>query len=554
MIWARTASGRRECEPMAQNPGCFAKVKTLQLILVSLAMVWLANLSLLAATVRCDVCVFGGTSAGVIAGVQVAKMGRTVVVVEPGRHPGGMTSGGLGWTDSGNKEAIGGLARKFYRDLGEHYGKAEAWTFEPHVAEEEFNSLLRQEKVPVYFQQELAEVKKERGQIREFTTADGTVFRARIFIDASYEGDLLARAGVSYSVGREANAQYGETLNGIRGKTPKNQFLAGVDPYRVAGDPGSGLLPFIQPDGLGQPGGGDRCIQAYNYRLCLTTNPTNRMPITPPADYDPQKFELLGRYFGALAAAGKKARLRDFLKIDMVTADKTDINNNGGFSTDYIGMNYSYPEAGYTSRRQFQASCLDYTKGLLTYLATSPRVPLSVRAEMQRWGLCRDEFTDNGGWPGQLYIREARRMNSAYVMTEKNCRGIEKVADSIGLASYNMDSHNCRRIVRGGLVENEGDVQAPSPHPFPISYASIVPRVAECENLLVPVCLGASHIAYGSIRMEPVFMVLGQSAATAGVLAIDENVAVQRVDYGALRARLASDGQVLEFGAPEFGK
>jgi hypothetical protein len=519
--------------------------KLVRLILLWLLVVSLADVSVFAITVQTDICIFGGTAAGVMAAVQTAKMGKTVVVIEPGRHLGGMTSGGLGWTDVGNKAGIGGLARQFYRDLGRHYGKAEAWTFEPHVAEQEFIDLLKQEKVTVYYQQPLAAVKTGQGRILELTTADGTQFHARIFIDASYEGDLMAKAGVKYSLGREANSEYGETLNGIRGKTPKNQFTMPVDPYRVAGQSRSGLLPFIQPSELGTPGDGDRCIQAYNYRLCLTTNAANRLPITAPANYDPQQYELLGRYFDTLAAAGKKPRLRDFIKLDMVTADKTDINNNGGFSTDFIGLNYSYPEADPAARAQFQASCLDYTRGFLTYLATSSRVPAPVRAEMQRWGLCRDEFVDTGGWPSQLYIREARRMKAAYMMTEKNCRGSETVSDSIGMASYNMDSHNCRRIAQNGHVENEGDVQAPSPRPFPVSYRSIVPPDGACGNLLVPVCLGATHIAYGSIRMEPVFMILGQSAATAAVLAIEENETVQSLNYAALESRLTGDGQVL---------
>jgi hypothetical protein len=508
---------------------------------------WLAGIPLLAATVESDVCIFGGTSAGVIAAVQAATMGKTAVVVEPGKHLGGLTASGLGWTDIGNKAAIGGLSRDFFRRLGQHYGKAEAWTFEPHVAENEFAMLLQEAKVPVRFQQRLATVKKDGARILEISTEDGTIFRAKMFIDATYEGDLMARSGVSYFVGREANSTYGETLDGIREQTPKHQFLVSVDPYLKSGDTNSGLLPFVQAVSFGVPGEGDKSVQAYNFRLCLTKNPADRKPIDSPANYDPKQFELLGRYFDALAAAGKKVTLQNFIKVDMVTPDKTDINNNGGFSTDFIGMNYSYPEAGYATRERFQTECLDYTKGLLTYLGTSPRVPGSIRAEMQRWGLCRDEFPDTGGWPNQMYVREARRMISDYVMTEKNCRRFEIVTDSIGLAAYNMDSHNCRRLVRNGKVENEGDVQVPPMSPYPISYRALVPKPAECENLLVPVCLAASHIAYGSIRMEPVFMILGQSAATAASLAIDDQVPVQKIDYLKLRSQLLADRQILEW-------
>ena len=510
----------------------------------------LLGLGTSAETIHTEICVYGGTSAGVIAAVQAAKMGHAVVLVEPGQHLGGLTSGGLGWTDIGNKAAIGGLARDFYQRLGRHYHKPEAWTFEPGVAEREFNALLREANVPVHFREKLATVRMDGKRLVELTTQSGRVFQAKMFIDATYEGDLMAKAQVSFFVGREANAFYGETLNGIRAKTPYHQFLVPVDPYVTPGDPASGLLPFVQSVFFGQPGDGDQCVQAYNFRLCLTRNPTNRIPIDTPAHYDPAKYELLGRYFDALAASNKPVTLRDFLKIDMVTSEKSDINNEGPFSTDFIGHNYDYPNADYTTRERIQAAHLDYIKGLLTYLATSPRVPANVRTQMQTWGLCKDEFSDTCGWPHQMYVREARRMISGYVMTEKNCRRMEIVPDSVGLAAYNMDSHNCRRLVRDGHVQNEGDVQVAPMSPYPISYRAIVPAAGQCENLLVPVCLSASHIAYGSIRMEPVFMLLGQSAATAAALALDAKVPMQNVDYPTLRARLLSDRQILDWTPP----
>jgi len=368
-----------------------------------------------------------------------------------------------------------------------------------------------------------------------------------MFIDCSYEGDLMARAGVSYVVGREANSIYRETLDGIRDETPKHQFLAAVDPWVRAGNPASGLLPEIQDQPAGTPGAGDASIQAYNFRLCLTQNPANRLPIEPPAGYDPGRYELSGRYIAALVAAGKTLALRDFIDIAPMPNGKTDINNNGGFSTDFIGGNAGYPEAGYAQRARIWKAHEDYTRGFLHFLANDPRVPAPVRAEMQSWGLCKDEFIDNGGWPSQLYIREARRMVSDYVMTENNCRNSLAVPDAAGLAAYTMDSHNCRRIARNGRVENEGDVQVGGFPPYPISYRALRPRPGECENLLVPVCLSASHIAYGSIRMEPVFMVLGQSAAMAAALAIEENVPVQKIDSAELRRRLLAAGQVLEW-------
>lgn len=497
------------------------------------------------AVIESDVCVFGGTAGGVAAACTAARLKKTVVLTEFGTHIGGLTSGGLGWTDIGNKAAIGGFARAFYKRLGKHYQKEEAWIFEPHVAEQELNALLKESKVPVYFKQRLASVTKEGGRLVEIAMEDDTRYRAKVFIDCSYEGDLMAKAGVKYLVGREANADFGETINGIRGETPKHQFGVAVDPYVQPGVPSSGLIPFVQEAPPGEAGAGDRSVQAYNFRLCFTKNPANRRPIEPPPGYDPKQYELLGRYVVALAAAGKTPSLRGFLKIDMVTPEKTDINNNGGFSTDYIGYNHAYPDADYATREKIWKEHENYIRGFITFLATDPRVPEAMRKETGEWGLCKDEFGDTGGWPHALYVREARRMLGEYLMTEKNCRWVEKVEDGVGLGAYGMDSHNCRRIVRDGKVENEGDVQVGVKGPYPVAYRSIVPKKSECENLLVPVCLSATHIAYGSIRMEPVFMIMGQSAATAAVQAIDAKVPVQAIDYARLKTQLLADGQIL---------
>jgi hypothetical protein len=364
----------------------------------------------------------------------------------------------------------------------------------------------------------------------------------------------LAKAGVSYFVGREANSTYGESLDGIRGKTPKHQFTVAVDPYIHPGDPANGLLPLIQNEAFGSSGAGDKSVQAYNFRLCLTQNPTNKIPIAAPPDYSPSQYDLLARYLAALAAQGKTPRLKQLMDIQPMPHGKTDINNNGGFSTDFIGGNYNYPEAGYAERDRIWKAHENYTRGFLHFLAVDPRVPAPLRAEMQSWGLCKDEFKDTGGWPHQLYIREARRMVSEYVMVENNCRFSMVVPDAVALAAYTMDSHNCRRVVRDGRVENEGDVQVGGFPPYQISYRALRPKAEECENLLVPVCLSASHIAYGSIRMEPVFMVLGQSCAMAANLAMEEGVAVQRIDYATLRERLLTAGQVLEWPPPATRK
>jgi hypothetical protein len=544
------------------------------------AAAWLVSLAALAAwgaeVIEADICIYGGTAGGVAAAVQAVRMGKKVVIAEPGHHLGGMTSGGLGATDIGNKAAIGGIAREFYQAIARHYARDDAWqferrqdyfrqqggpaaipdldlpgatlwTFEPHVAEDIFFRMLNDAKVPVYFRQRLAGVNKTGTLLTALLAENGKVYRARMFIDATYEGDLMARAGVSYTVGREANAQYRETLNGVRAETPKHQFLVPVDPYVKPGEPSSGLLPFVQPEGGARPGEADHCVQAYNFRLCYTQLPANRLPNARPANYSAARYELLARYLEALLAAGRAPRLSEFWNPIPMPNAKTDINNNGAFSTDFIGANYDYPEATYPERENICRAHEEYTRGLVYFLATSPRVPENLRAEMQTWGPAKDEFLDTGGWPHQLYVREARRMVSDYVMTEHNCRGQVNAAESVGLAAYTMDSHNCRRLAKQGRAENEGDVQVGSFPPYPIAFRAIVPKAAQCQNLLVPVCLSASHIAYGSIRMEPVFMILGQSAATAAALAAEENVPVQNLDYSKLRARLLADKQILQW-------
>ena len=540
-------------------------------------LLWMTCLSAFGA--ETDVCVFGGTSGGIAAAIQCARMGKSVVLLEPGKYLGGLTTGGLGATDIGNKAAVGGMSREFYRRIAKHYaddanwklekredffskrasGQSKAsdltsvdatmWTFEPHVAAKVYREMLQEAKVPWHFNQRLASLKKDGLRVAEIRMENGQAYRAKVFIDATYEGDLMAKAGVSYHVGREANATYGETLNGIRAETPKHQFIVPVDPYVKPGDPGSGLLPFIQPGDGGKPGEGDHRVQTYNYRLCFTTNEANRLPVKPPPNYDPAKFELLGRYFDALVAADKKPQLPQFWNPIWMPNHKTDINNNGGFSTDHIGANYDYPEASYARREEIARDHENYIRGFITYMATSPRVPEYIRKQMQRWGPAKDEFPETDGWPNQLYVREARRMVGALVMTEAHCRYKEVVEDSVGMAAYNMDSHNCQRIVKNGRAENEGDVQVPPMKPYPVSYRALIPKPNECENLLVPVCLSASHIAYGSIRMEPVFMIMGQSAATAASMAIDDKLPVQKVDYKKLRERLLADKQVLEWAA-----
>ncbi|MBC7922307.1 MAG: FAD-dependent oxidoreductase [Ferruginibacter sp.] len=522
-------------------------------------------------TRRADVVVYGGTSAAVMAAVQVKKMGKSVLVVSPDKHLGGLSAGGLGFTDTGNKEVIGGLSRAFYQRLYQHYQNDSAWKwqeraeygnkgqgtpaidgtnrtmwiFEPHAAERVFEDFIQEYKIPVYRDEWLDRsaqgVQKQAGAIRSMRTLSGTVYEGKMFIDATYEGDLMAAAGVRYHVGREANRVYAETHNGVQVGVFQHghHFQKDISPYRVPGDARSGLLPEVSADQPGVNGSGDNRIQAYCFRMCLSNHPDNRVPFSKPDGYDPIRYELLGRVF-------QSGWRETFNKFDPIPNRKTDTNNHGPFSTDYIGKNYDYPEATYERRRQIIKDHRVYQQGLLYFLQNDARVPTDVREAMQQWGLPKDEFRDNGGWPHQLYVREARRMVGKFVMKEADALGKTTVPDPIGMGSYALDAHNAQRFVQpGGLVQNEGDIGVHPDKPYSIAYGAILPQENECVNLLVPVCVSSSHIAYGSIRMEPVFMILGQSAATAAVLAIENKMSPQQLPYRKLRAVLLNDGQRL---------
>ena len=507
-------------------------------------------------TLEYDICVYGGTSSGVIAAYSAAMQGKTVVVVEPGHRAGGLSSGGLGQTDIGNKQAVEGLSLDFYRRVGQHYGELEKWIFEPKVALDIFNGYIERGGVDMLYGHRILSADKHGTRIESIRLQDTgkplgrTVVRAKQYIDSSYEGDLMARADVSYVVGREGNDLYGETWNGVHMR-PTHQFPDGVDPYVIKGDSTSGLLWGISDGTLAPEGSGDDKVQAYNFRICLTDEAGNSLPIERPADYDPARYELLLR----LIEARGSDDLNSYISMSHMPNRKTDINNNGGFSTDMIGMNHHYPEASYRQREKIFDEHLSYTLGLLYFLGHDERVPETMRREMLRWGLPKDEYTDNGHWTPQLYIRESRRMVGEYVATQADCENRTTVEDGVGMAAYTMDSHNCQRIVihKDGkaMVKNEGDVQIGIGSPYPVSYRSITPKREECTNLLVPVCLSASHIAYGSIRMEPVFMVLGQSAAKAACLAIDNNTDVQKIDVAQIQ-RMYDEDPLLDGTAPDI--
>ncbi len=526
-----------------------------------------------------DIIIYSGTSAGITAAVQAARMNQTVLIIEPNNRIGGQTTGGLGQTDIGNKHTIGGISREFYQNIKKYYSNSEnwkwqnksdyhvtsrshrskqedvMWTFEPSAALKVYNEMLKNKNISIVYKQRLKRnggIKKNKGAIQSITMESGKVYYAKVFIDASYEGDLMASADVSYTVGREANSKYGESLNGIQtGKTgkslnghkaitgEKHNFVNSVDPYIKKGNPESGVLPYVNINSLPKNGTSDKKIQAYCFRMCLTNQPDNEIPFTKPSNYNELNYELLLRNF--------EAGYEDIPWINSKMPNKkTDTNNKGGFSTDFIGQNYDYPEASYKEREKIIENHRNYQKGLMWTLANNDRVPKNIRDEVSKWGTCKDEFDREDGWPQQLYIREARRMVSDLVISEKHCEGIEKVNDGIGLASYTMDSHHAQRyITKMGHVLNEGNVEATVHKPFPISYRSIVPKKTECTNLLVPVCLSATHTAFGSIRMEPVFMILGQSAGAAAAIAIKSKKSVQDIDYNLLRNQLLKGNQKL---------
>ena len=513
-----------------------------------------------------DVVVYGSTPAGIVAAIQLRELGRNVLLLEPSGHLGGMTTGGLGATDIGNKQVIGGMAREFYQRVLRYYesesawrfqkrsdykgahqkpGETSQWTFEPRAAESIYRNWIETSKVELRLNTPLDRSKsldKPSQRIVKIPLIGGKWIAADYFIDASYEGDLMAMAAVSYTIGREANAIYSETLNGVQfAQSKKHQFMPAVSPYRTAHDPKSGLLPGISNEPQKPDGSMDSHVQAYCLRMTLTDSPENRIPFEKPTGYREEDFELLFRNFEA------GLQQIPWHSIGMPNR-KTDTNNNTGFSTDFIGMSDRWPEANDAERKDLYQQHLRYQQGLCWTLANHQRVPTGIRAEAAKWGLSRDEFMQNGGWSPQLYVREARRMIGEAVMNEQHCRGIQRVNDSVGMAAYTMDSHNVQRIVGvDGFVQNEGDVQVGGFPPFAISYRSIVPKREQCTNLVVPVCLSASHIAYGSIRMEPVFMVLGQSAADAVHLAMKNQQAIQDVDYQELKTLLDSQGQVLSY-------
>lgn len=504
-----------------------------------------------AAAQQYDVVVYGGTAGGAITAVAAAEQGLAVVLIEPGKHVGGMVSGGLGATDHGRKSVIGGMSREFFERVGKYYNEPITWYFEPHVAEQVFNDWLKDAKVKVIFGERIDSVSRtEPGtqatglkgatvgpRITSIRMKSGEVFEAKLFVDSSYEGDLMARAGIAYTWGREGMDEYGESLAGRREKCEFHQFKAKVSPYDANGK----LLPCVYDGEPGEIGQADKKVQAYNFRICMCNRKENQVPFPKPANYDPARYELLKRYL----QAEPELKLKNILGIRMMPNGKTDVNNNGAFSTDHIGASWDYPEASYERRQEIWDDHVSYVQGIFYFIANDPSVPKHIQDEMNTWGLAKDEFLDTGHWPHQLYIREARRMVGEYVMHQSDLQTERTKPDSIGMGSYNSDSHHVQRIpTEDGGVINEGDMQV-GVKPYEIAYRTIVPKREQCSNLLVPVCFSASHVAYSSLRMEPQYMIMGQAAGLAAAHAIREGKCVADVDIAWLQAKLLEKRSVL---------
>lgn len=502
-----------------------------------------------------DLVVYGGAAGGVITAVSAAREGLRVALMEPGSHLGGMTTGGLSRTDFGKKEVIGGYALEFYWRLGRKYdvqqfGQDVAWFFEPKVGEEVLREMLQQAGVSVFLRHRLREkagVEKSGRSVQAIIAENGARFAGRVFADCSYEGDLMAQAGVQYTVGRESQSQYGESLAGVRERTPLHQFLVRVSPYDASGR----LLPEVDSGPRATPGSADKKVQAYNFRVILSDDPSNQAPYPKPAGYDPARYELLARLLDAMSGKlGRAPRMNELVLIARIPNHKADINNWGAFSTDYIGKSWAYPDGDYATRARIWQDHIDYDQGFFYFLAHDPRAPPSLRQEVNSWGLAKDEFTDTGNWPNQLYIREARRMVGEFVVTQKDLQTDLTKPDVIGMGSYNSDSHNTQRLATAdGAVENEGDMQAPVT-PYQIPYRVMLPKREQATNLLVPVCFSASHVAYSSLRMEPQYMILGHAAGVAASLALAERKPVQDISVAALQEKLKSQGAVFEWAPP----
>ena len=507
-----------------------------------------------------DVVVYGATAGGTIAAIAAAEEGAAVLLIEPGRHVGGMVTGGLSHNDYGDRSVIGGMALEFYKKVADHY-KAPLYYWrgpEPHVGERIFLDWLEAAGVEIRFGNRVEEVVTRDHRIESIGLTGGDRISGRVFIDATYEGDLMARAGVSYAVGREGVRDFGESWAGRRAIMPDgHQMLPRVSSFDEKGD----LLPLIHPEPMVAEGEADAGIQGYGFRLIVTDEPSNRVSFPVPDLYDPADYALVARYYQVHPGAGNMVHLWPTLP-----GGKSDMNSSGPISTNVVnGLNWEYPDAEYNRRDEIWQKMKDYTLGLLYFLSYDPAVPERIRKETQEIGLCRDEFTDNGHWPHQLYIRVARRMIGEYFMTQHDLETDTVKYDAIGMGSYNIDVRHVQRTFVPVSrfpelhyeVYNEGYISIPVA-PYEIPYRALLPSYGECRNLIVPVCISASHVAYASVRMEPQYMIMGHAAGIAAAMAAREGREVHLVDIARLQEKLAAGNQVLSlqdniYGAFGFG-
>ena len=506
-----------------------------------------------------DLVVYGGTAAGVTTAVAAARHGLKTALLEPRNHIGGMVSGGLSGTDMGRREVIGGMALEFYFRAGRYYNlnrhlQELAWMPEPKAAEAIFREMLKEAGGTLFEGHRLKEhsgVTRVGTKVTEIITENGTRFRAKVFADTSYEGDLMAQAKVGYTTGRESVAQYGESLAGVRAVTLSHQFAIDIPARSADGK----LLPEISTEPRGEPGSADKRIQAYNFRVIATNVPDNRLPWPKPANYDPKRYELLARHLtGMTSYLGRPLSFNEVSLLRIIPNGKVDLNNRNGFSTDYIGKNYEYPDGSYATRERIWQEHIDYQQGFYYFLANDPRVPKTLQEEVLNYGLAKDEYQDTNHWPHQLYVREARRMTGDFVASQKDLQTDRNKPGVIGMGSYNSDSHNVHRLINEkGFVENEGNVEVPV-EPYQIPYSVLVPKKSEVGNLLVPVCFSASHIAYSSMRMEPQYMILGHAAGIAAAMAAQGDTSVQDVNVQELQRRLKEEGAVFQYSLEDQNK
>ncbi|MCU1324109.1 MAG: putative secreted protein putative xanthan lyase related [Acidobacteriaceae bacterium] len=522
-----------------------------RLLLITLLLM-LGFVNLFAQATHFDLVVYGATEAGVMAAVAASRENLKVALVEPTAHIGGMLTGGLSGSDIANPDVIGGLAREFFDRMGSHYnaerlGHSTAWNFEPHVAEAALKDLLNKANVSVFLNEPLSP-KQDRVRIGSHILGFQTRTRrwdADAFADCTYEGDLLPLIGVAFTSGRESSSKYRESLAGVRAETPANQLPNGVSSYRSGTRT---LLPEVNPGPLARPGSGDDKVQAFNFRLIMSRDTHNQISFEQPNGYNPATYALLNGVWKALQQSlGRPLVLSDIFRIVPIPNDKADFNNIGGFSTDFLNHSWTYLNATAEGRKAIFDDHVRYTKGLLFFLSHDDSVPIAIREELCKWGLAKDEFTESNNWPPQLYIREGRRMVGEFVLTQADLLSDRVKGDSIGMGSHNIDSHNVQRIVdEQGMAKNEGDVQE-HVQPYALPYRILTPLHSEADNLLVPICVSASHVAYSSLRMEPQYMILGQAAGVAAALAVHDHRAVQDIDIHQLQDRLVALGAILSY-------